>query len=381
MAENKVDPKLQDELLETLGDLKETWNEAQEVAKEAIADRDKAREELAEQAKRLDALENRLPAERKIKPLNWDTDMKNQFGKWYLDAITKADNQTEGTAASGGNLVPTEYTPEIFRIIGEQSFILSQSRVVPMNRLVLTLPAAGSTGASVAWTAEETAATQSKVTFDLITLTAQRLDAYSLCSNELIEDATPDIVDYLVELFTEAIGEEIDNQGFAGTGSPVSGVTTAKAGYSVAFDAGSLSWSLLKAKYLSEAISKVKPSVLNGALWVMHPTALHYVRQLGDDNNQPIFQYPNQAGQGQLYGYPIHVRTKMPSTATGASKPMMVFGNFKKGFLVGMRKQIEVESSRHLKILENQTAIVYRMRLDMEVALTNCFCRVMTPAA
>jgi HK97 family phage major capsid protein len=386
MPENKIDSGLQDELLEALNEIKTSYDETKEeleTKEERLAKIETENEELR---KKVETIEKAEPIERKIQPVHWDVEQKEKFAKHYLAVLNRAQQKTTGvqaeeTSTAGAELISDEYLPEIFRIVGEKSLAMQLARIIPMKGLTLKVPYAGTTAASVALTAEGTAATQSKVTFAQATLTADRLDAYSTVSNELLEDADVDVVDYLMELFGEAMEEKIDGYVFEGTGSPVSGLTTAKAGYSVVFDSGSLSWSQLKADYLSEMISKVKPSVLGGCVYISHPTATHYIRVLKDDNGQPIYQPPNAGAPGQIYGYPHYTTTLMSSTTTGINKPMVVFGNMKRGYLIGLRKRLEVESSRHLKILENQTVIVYRMRAAFCPILPNAFVRLITAAS
>lgn len=408
----KIDSGIAQELVDSVKELQNTnnerWEELEKRNAEAteknqeLEDRlditETENEDLKEQVKTLDK-----PV-RKVAPaasggflpgqglkLNWDIETKENFAKDVLIPMYQGKTiilkttgaQQEETTTEGGHLVFDEYLPEIQRIIGEQSLALKLARIIPMKKLYMKIPYAGSTAASVAWTAEETAATESKVDFGQHSLMADRLDAFSTVSNELLEDADVDVVDYLVELFTEAMGEEIDNQVFAGTGSPVSGITVGvnACGYSVTFDSGSQSWSQLKADYLSKMISKVSSSVLAGCVWVGNQTALHYVRILKDDQSRPIYQFPYQGAVGSVYGFPFYTSAKMPSTETGASKPMLIFGNFKRGYIIGRRKELEVESTRALKIKENQSVIVYRQRLALLPNLVNCFVRLITAAS
>lgn len=379
-----MDKGLQKEILGVLDDLKTSNEEAQKKQTERL---DKVDEKLAEFEEKVGSLETSIDKpERKVKPLHWDYEDKEVFGKWLIDRLqNKTSGNQDGTNATAGpELVPDDFVPEIWRIVGEKSLALQLARIIPTVRDTVLVPYAGTTAAAPAWENDTAASDESKVTFGQASISIEDLTAYSDVSNDLIADAGVDVVDYLVELFTEAIGEEIDNQVFAGTGTPVSGLVGANGtytGYSVCFDSGSLSWSQLDAKYLSEMISKVKPSVLSNAVFIMHPTALHYVRILKDDNNHPIYQFPNQPGPGAIYGYPVYTTTKMPSTTTGASKPMAVFGNFKQGYCIAKRQDITVTTSPHYHFIERQTVILYLMRLGLARILANCFVALQTAAS
>jgi len=244
----------------------------------------------------------------------------------------------EGTASEGGYLTPAEDRAELLSYVRELSVCLPDVTHIAMNSDVLTVPAE-LTKVGVAWTAEETDATESEPTFADVTLTAKRLDAFSTASNELLEDTNVPggIVAVLMSQFTEATAKELDNQILTGTGSPVSGIFTAAAGYSEVFSTGSTAFSELLESNIRNLIGKIPPERLDGAKWYMHNTILwQYMYGLKDTTGRPLFVPSlSQMVPDNLYGYPVKQSSQATSTSAAATA-MAAFGNLK-GFMVGDR--------------------------------------------
>lgn len=156
-----------------------------------------------------------------------DDQHREEYAKFLIDVIkaTKQDpgamarlaasrekaTMTEGTGSTGGYLVPEEFTNELLAFARLQSLGLRYCRVWPMSEMIRTVPVE-STGVSVAWTSEGSAATETEPTVGEVTLTAKKLDAFGVVTNELLADSAIDIVSWLTQLFAEAIGQELDNQ-------------------------------------------------------------------------------------------------------------------------------------------------------------------------
>lgn len=330
---------------------------------------------------------NRPSFKSEAHPIIADPDKREEFAKFLInvvkakmhqDPIAKAALQ-EGTAAEGGYVVPDEYTDEILAFAREQSFALQLCRIWPMSGDVRRVPAE-SGAVSVAWTDEESAATESEPTLAEVVLTAKRLDAFSIASNELIQDANVDIVSWLTELFAEAMGQELDNQVLNGTGSPWSGLLTAKAGYSVVMAAGETNFSSISADDLSEMISKVPSRRRVNARFFIHRTVLHYIRTLKDSNNDYIYAKPGNGVPARVWEYPYLESEKAPST-TGADTAFVAFGDLRY-FALGRRLQsMSLDLDPYGKFTEYQTRFRIVNRWGGSVGLANAFVRLLTAAS
>lgn len=309
-----------------------------------------------------------------------DEDYRQRFAKFMIDVFTRTA-LGEGTAAQGGYLVPDEFEPTILAFAREKSTIaLQRCWVIPMSTDTKKVPTEAS-GATVAWKGEATAAGESSgPTVGEASLSAKRLTAYKEASNELIEDAAIDVVSWLTELFAEAIGLELDNQVLNGTGDPVSGVLTAKAGYSVVMATGSTNFSEITGTHLSEMMSKLKESVLAGAVFVMHRTVFHYVRTAKDNQNAFIYSPMSGPVPEAVWGLPYILHEKAPSSS-GADTAFVSLGNFRY-FIIGRRKgDMKLFVNPYSLDKENQTRFKVETRWGLEVGQANAFVRLLTAAS
>ena len=313
--------------------------------------------------------------------------LMKHFADLYLEAkahplASKAAMQ-EGTDPEGGYLTPTEQRAELFAYVRELSVTMPDVTHVPMTSDVMTVPAELS-NVSVAWTAEEADATASNPTFKQITLTAKRLDAYSTSSNELIEDTNVPggIVAVLLSQFTEAVAKELDNQVLTGTGSPVSGIFTAQAGYSEVFSSGSTAFSELLESNVRNLIGKIPPERLDGAKWYMNNSVLwQYFYGLKDGDSRPLFiPSMSQGVPHTLFGYPVK-QSSQATSVSAAGATMAAFGNLK-GFVVGDRlTNIKLFIDPYTLGKSYQTNFYFFTRWAFAHALPGYYGRIVTAAS
>lgn len=236
-----------------------------------------------------------------------------------------------------GNLfpVPDVVDSEILSLAREQSVVLQEARMWPMSSEKMSFPVEGA-GANVAWgntTAEDTP------TAPEAELEAKELSAYASVKNMTLSDSVSDIVSWMTEWMGEGAGQAIDDAAFNGTGDPCSGIFLL-AGYSVVMATGSTDFSDITATHLSDMIAKLNGRRKEGAKFYLHGTMLHYIRELKDSNNRPIFS-PGYIGNAQpptIWGYPHREVVKAPSTSA-ANTGCVIFGNLKY-LMVGRRENV-----------------------------------------
>lgn len=138
----------------------------------------------------------------------------------------KADPQSErvlralveGTDTEGGYLVPEELRTEVFRILPDMGVMRRIARVFPMSTDTLQLNSL--TARPVAyWTAEYASKSTTSAEFGQVTLNANDLVCLLPVSEQLIADANINVVQFIIELFAEAIALEEDHAFFVGTGT------------------------------------------------------------------------------------------------------------------------------------------------------------------
>jgi len=288
----------------------------------------------------------------------------------------------EGTGSLGGYLVPTEERMELLSYIREVSLAMQYCTHVPMSTDSMTLPRE-LTKVNVAFTSEASQATESDPTFDQVTLTATRLDAYTIASNELIQDTQipGGIVGVLMSQFIEAIGQKIDSAVFIGTGTPVSGVFL-NAGVSQVFNTGSTAFSALTEADLRAIIGKIPASRLGNARWYVHRSPLWtYVYGLKDSQNRPLFiPSMTEGAPHMLYGYPVEQPEQAPSTSA-AGTGFIVFGDLR-GFYIGDRlTNISLFVDPYSKSTYYQTLFLMFTRWGFAHALPGYYGRIVTAAS
>lgn len=267
-----------------------------------------------------------------------DNDKKEKIAKFVIDCVKAAMN--EGTASQGGYLVFDEYEDVVLAFARRNSIALQEATVYEMNTDTLRVPAE-STNVATAWGSEAAQLDQSEPTVAEVELSAKRLGAYGLMSNELMEDASFDLVSWLTSQFAEAIALDVDDATFNGTtGSSFTGALSGASTNTVSCAATGTSPNRhiqLTVDELSQAISKLTDNKLRNAKFYLHLNSLHYVRIQEDTAGNKVWAQPGNGVPGTIYEYPYRVSDKIGSSSPAANTPFALFGNFK-NYIIGRRK-------------------------------------------
>lgn len=306
-----------------------------------------------------------------------DEDQKERIAKWFIDCIQGKAAMNEGTPSEGGYLVPDEYADVILGFARKVSYALQKSTIFPMGTDVLRVPAEDG-AVSVAITAEAVAATESEPTVAERVLTAKRIDAYSILSNELLADSRFDIVSWLTELFAEKIGEKLDFECIQGT-TLGTGIETASGINEVVMAYGDGEISDISNAYISAVINELTGNKLPGAEWVVPKAFTHYARLLSDDNGNPLWGSMRASDPAGIYGYPVHVVDQFPADAV--STIIAVFGNWKYMLLGRRLDNMTLDLDPYGLFTSYQTRTRMITRWAMVVGQPGGLVRLMTNAA
>lgn len=291
-----------------------------------------------------------------------------------LLSIVHRKGLSAGTDANGGYMVPDEYAMDLVKLARNSSYALKVCRQITMGSDTLKIPTEAGHGTAT-WVGESSQKTASEPTFGQVTLTAKKLVNLAVASNELIADSEVDIGSILAEQFAYTQGMELDNQVFNGTGDPVSGVLTAKAGYSVVING--TGYSGVTAVDISSMIAKIEEGRLANARFFFGRLGAHYIRTLKDSNNRPIYQEIVGPNGRALYEYPVNMSEKLP-TADGDATAFGVFGDFNY-FIIGRRAaSMVIEADPYSRFDYYDTRFRMVTRWGMAVADANAFCRIMS---
>lgn len=261
-------------------------------------------------------------------------------------AVMKA--LSEGTAADGGYLFPDEFRAEIIRELATQPRMRNEVRVVPMKRDVMNMPSLTNTP-KVYWTLENSAKTTTTANFGQITLTAKKMAAILYASDELIEDSdTTDVVQFIIGLFAEAIGQEEDRVITRGNGTTeptgyhgFSTIASITCGGNLDFD------DLIDLEYA------LPGKYQRNAKWFVNRENLREMRKLKDTTGRYLWQDAVTAGgQPTWHGFPIVEDNNLPSAD-------IYFGDLQQAYWLGDRQQmtVKVTQDSETAFTRDQTAI------------------------
>lgn len=251
-------------------------------------------------------------------------------------------NLSEGTAGSGGYLVPEEFKAEILRLAPVYGVIRANSRMIPMASDTMLIPAAGGTNQSAIWTNEAAQILQTNPNFEQVTLTIKKLAAIPKVTNELLADANVDVIRYLAELIAEAFAKEEDNQGFLGTGSPFVGVCSSTGSPSRAVCASTIS--SLSYPDLIQVTGDIYANAISGAKFYLHRSVIAMIKAITTTTGAPLFT----SNMADIFGFPLVNTEAVRSVSTmGASDGTCfgVFGDLRRGYAMGERGSITMAIS------------------------------------
>ena len=280
-----------------------------------------------------------------------------QNNKTVLKALS------EGTPADGGYLFPDEFRSEIVRDIAEGPYMRREVRVIPMKRDVMNMPSLASKP-KVTWTEENAVKSTTTAHFGTLTLTVKKMASILYASDELIEDSTEvDVVQLIISLFSEAIGEEEDRVICQGNGTTQpTGLTTARVAatiQSVACD-GNLSFdNILNVMYL------LPSKYHKNAKFFVNRANIRELRKLKDGDNRYLWAEPVAAGvPPTIFGHPVIEANDLPESE-------LYFGDMKKAYWLGDRHQMRVKISQDTTqaFQQDETAIRVVERIAGNVIL------------
>lgn len=323
-----------------------------------------------------------------------DHDPRKTFGDWLLHVARQDDGylekaygsvrskaaMTESSGTAGGYLVPPEFYDKLLAIVAEEAIIRPRAFVQPMASATLQFPfldvttaqSAGTSpffgGVVMNWTEEAQNRTETEPQFKQMELKAHELSGYAVSSNVLLQDAGFGLERFLMTLFARAIAWYEDYAFLQGTGvGKPQGILTSKPVISVTRNAGGA----VKFVDVATMLSKLLPSSLNRAIWIIHPYVLAQLVQLADAGGRVVW-VPNNGGAqkkvpGTLFGLDVLTTEKVPALGTKGDV-MLVDPTM---YVVGDRMQIEIAASEHVNFLKNQTTWRVVERVDGQPWLDN----------
>jgi len=289
----------------------------------------------------------------------------NRKSSVEADKVFKA--LVEGTDAEGGYLVPEELRAEVFRVLPDFAVMRRIARVVPMASDTLLLNSLTAKPKAY-WTAEYASKSTTSAEFNQVSLNANDLVCLLPVTHQLIQDANINIVQFIIELFGEAIGEAEDLAFFEGSGSgqprglDAETLTQIDAGLTLDFD------DVIAAIHSVPQRVRTSP----GTAFVANNYGIRQLRTLKDTTGRYIWAPgdPNNGSPERVYGYPIYEQNDIPQR-------QIFFGDFKY-YIIGDRQQLSVTSTDEGGDAwrRNATEIKAVERVDGRAVITSPFVEI-----
>ncbi len=286
--------------------------------------------------------------------------------------ITKA--QGEGVDSAGGFLVPEELMANII-ILREQFGVFRQEcQVVPMGSDTLNWPRR-LTGLTATFTGENTALTESQVSWDNINLTAKKLGVLARMSTEIEQDAVIAIADWLVGEIAYAFAAKEDDCGFNGDGTStyggIRGTTVIAVDASHTFGKSTSASATLGSIILKDFTNLMgllpQYAIGNAKFYMSQQVFYTVVANLVAAAGGNRLDILSQGVEKRLLGFPVVIAQKLPISAPGAGLVQLQFGDLAKAAMMGERRGVTIKRSDHRYFENDQIGLLGTERFDINV--------------
>lgn len=294
----------------------------------------------------------------------------------------------------GGYLVPKEVAAAIVRIAASVGVVMSQAQKWPLNTDELDIPAYTGSFLEGEYLGVDAAGTVTGLTFGQAKLIAKKWQLAFVTGNDLIQDASVNLADWLLALGGEALANMIDKQAFVGTSNPFVGLLENADVNVLTLPTGEDTFAEFTLDDASDMIAQVEESVLDGAAFYFERTVWAKIRMKKDTAGNYVLPQAgapsatllanNSTGggirpAGEILGFPVYTVRHLPTNAqTAVSKKFCVFGNLKalafgdKGELRVAQYQSGSFGGKEIA-LADQTGLVYKHRHALVITLPKAF--------
>lgn len=270
----------------------------------------------------------------------------------------------EGSDASGGYLVPTEFDSRLVEKLDGENVIRNLATVVQTSGERKINVAASKPAAS--WVEENGELVFSDAAFDQVILDAYKLSVAVKVSEELLADNAYDLESFLVNAFGCAIANAEEEAFLTGDGvSKPTGILHPSKGGETGVTAASDK--VITADEIVDLVYKLKRPYRANAVFVTADSTLAAIRKLKDSTGQFLWSPGLSAGEpDRLLGFPVYSSAYVPTVAAG--QPVLAFGDL--GYYnIGDRGVRSIAALHELYAGVGQVAFVAKERVDGKLVL------------
>lgn len=276
---------------------------------------------------------------------------------------TANDGMTESVGSEGGYVVPHQFLPALYRVIGEESIVRGRAFPVPMTSRGASFPAldqskstytAGQSnyqaGVVMSWTGEGGTISKTRPVFKKIEMMNHKLAGVIPATMELIEDNNAALESVLIQLFGEAIAFQEDYAFINGDGvaKPL-GFLNASACITTAT---ALTAAAPTMPQINTMTKRLWAQGQQRAVWIAHTLLSDAIKNIVQDSGNGLTYMPNLNSTSQtvdglvpmLDGKKVLLSEKMPATFADGGLALVDLQHY----AVGTRQTIEVSYSEHI---------------------------------
>lgn len=302
--------------------------------------------------------------------------------KQYDKAEQIAKSVNLATNAAGGYLAPEEWMKEVSRVVEDYGVARKLGRLFPMQYQTVNVPKKNA-GATAYWPASGAAITESSPTFATTSLVAKKLAALVSIDNTMLGSAVDiNMVNYIRDMMAEAIAFQEDTEVLNGDGSApaIDGIFQDSNVTEVDMSTGDTSFDDVSYDYLNQLLHAIPHQHRAGAKWVMNDAVLGRVERIKTSTGEPIYRDMSEGKKSTLFGHEIVVSSIAPST-DAVSTAFIAFGNFDKGALFGLHKDMTLAVSDQYNFNSDMLTLRAVELLDYEIVQPSLIARLVTAAS
>lgn len=317
-----------------------------------------------------------------LKDQSLSTDGFDSFENWFETVHSgRADNRLktleEGTPSDGGWLVPEQFRAELWDLGLEDSIVRKRATIYPMQRNQLNVPgyddsdhSAGLFGTVTEnWEGESGQKGETEPQFRKMGLVAKKLTCFCKSSDELKEDSAIPFNQVIGKAFAGALSFYTDRRYLAGTGSGMPmGVIGANCTITEAGESGQTTLTIVY-ENLVNMYAQLLPAAWKGAVWVCHNTCLPQLMLLSHPvgtAGSHVSVLREESGRFFILGKELLISEKVPAIGTAGCLGLYNF----KYYIIGLRKEVRIESSIHAQFREDITQWRAIIRTDGQPGLS-----------
>jgi HK97 family phage major capsid protein len=280
------------------------------------------------------------------------------------------------TSGAGGYTIPQGFLAELEKKLLYYNNLRNVSRVIRTDTgNPLPFPVTDDTGNPATVGAENTAPSETAMTFTQVLLGSYRYESLVLTSNELLRDSGLDLASEIGGMLGERIGrkETTDFTTGNGTTAPEGVVTGSSAGVT-----GATTTTITLANIMG-LIGSLDYAYQQGASFMMHQAIWNTILQLADSQSRPLFLDLLNGNAPKLLGYPVVINNAMASSIAASAKTIL-FGDFSKHMIRDIG-DIEIIRLNERYADKYQTGFLAINRCDAKVMQSSAIKRITQPAS